>query len=593
MQRTLFSELEVSSEIKSAVEGIGLEKCSSLQAECIPLIMEGKDLLAKCISNAGVIDSYAIPAVEMVNTDLKEIQFLVLVSDRNRALQVAEELRVYTAKKEGVTVASIYHGQPDSVLERVAKSKPSILVSTMKPLEGLIDQEKVVFDDLKAIIADELSEIAAGTSEEAVDSLLESTTEDTQFIAYTRADTDPVLRIVEQFTEEYIQVSIEPSMELDPAMEEEVYEVGRMAKMEVLQRLIDFYDLHSSVLYCNTVNTGRELSRVLNLKGYRTAVLGAASTSSERNDAIDYFNAGDIDFLIVTDLGGEGLDLEGVQQVIQYELSHEVDDFGERARVASRNLIFVAPEEIAQLDVIEDALGKSLRRYQIPFIEGLGTEEENRCFDAISTRLVRGDFRRREAMVQRILAVAPSTCDALAAAIDHALEQQSKVRGFEDEARAMRKPPRQTAHGTQARDNFRRPAPPKKPRPGGGGQAMTQISLNVGYRDQIKPNHVVGAILGETGLSADCVGMIEIFDTNVLVEIAKEHSEFVLDRLNQTNINGIKIKAEPAYASTINGGKGGRGRGGSKRPGQGGGGPFRNKSGSQDKRGGNDGNYYD
>lgn len=603
MQRTLFSELEVSSEIKKTVEGIGLEKCSSLQAECIPLIIEGKDLLAKCISNAGVIVSYAISLVELADTDLKEIQFLVLVEDRARALQVSEGFRVFAESKPGLTIGCVYQGQPKSVQERVVSSKPHILVAPIRTLEKLIEDEQVVFDDLKTIVMDELSTLATGGHEEAIEALLESTTEDTQFVAYARDDSEPVLKVVEQFTEEYIQVSIEPSLDTSVSLTEEIYEVGKLHKMEVLQRLIDFHDLQASVLFCNSVVTAENLARLLKVKGYRTATLTAASTSAERNDAIDFFNAGDIDFLIVTDLGGRDLDLEGVQQVIQYELSPEVDDFCERARTNARNLVLVLPEEVSQLDVIEGGLRRSLRRYQIPFIEGTGTDEENRCFDAITTRLVRKDFRRRDALVHRLLSSTLSTNDAMGAAIDYALELQSKLRSGDDDGRAPRKNVRPQNNGRDRdrdrdRDSgFKRPAPMKKARPG-GGQAMTQISLNVGYRDQIKPNHVVGAILGETGLAADCVGMIEIFDTNVLVEIAKEHSDFVLDRLNQTNINGIKIKAEPAHAGHINAGKSGKDRGGrpgghNRRGGGGGGGGFRkgnNQGGGYDKRGGE---YYD
>lgn len=596
MQRTLFSELEISSEIKKAVEGIGLEKCSSLQAECIPLIIEGKDLLAKCISNAGVIVSYAISVVELADPELKEIQFLVLVEDRARALQVSEGLRVFAESKPGLTIGSLYHGQPKSVQERVVSSKPHILVATITSLEKLIEEELVVFDDLKTIVIDELSTLATGGHDEAIESLLESTTEDTQFVAYARDDSESVLKVVEQFTEEYIQVSIEPSLDTSVALTEEIYEVGKLQKMEVLQRLIDFHDLQASVLFCNSVVTGESLTRLLKVKGYRTATLTATSTSTERNDAIDFFNAGDIDFLIVTDLGGRDLDLEGVQQVIQFELSPEVDDFCERARTNAKNMVLVLPEEVSQLDVIEGGLRRSLRRYQIPFIEGTGTDEENRCFDAITTRLVRKDFRRRDALVHRLLSSTLSTNDAMGAAIDYALELQSKLRSGDDEGRAPRKNTRPQNSGRDRDGGFKRPAPMKKARPG-GGQAMTQISLNVGYRDQIKPNHVVGAILGETGLAADCVGMIEIFDTNVLVEIAKEHSDFVLDRLNQTNINGIKIKAEPAHAGHFSAGKSGKDRGGrpggNNRRGGGGGGGFRkgnNQGGGYDKRGGD---YYD
>ncbi|MCD8535720.1 MAG: DEAD/DEAH box helicase [Verrucomicrobia bacterium] len=404
--------------------------------------MEGKDVLAKCISNAGVVDAYAIPTVDSVDTNISEIQSLVLVNDRQRALIVAEEMRLYAEKKVGVSIGSIYTGQPGSVQDRVIKSKPHILVAQLKSLESLIEDEKVVFDELKLIVADELSDLANSGLEEAIETLLESTTEDTQFVAFTRSDSEIVLKVVEQFTDEYIQVSIEPAMEIEKPIIEEVYEVGRICKTEVLQRLLDFCDLQSSVLFVNSTVSAQSVRRVLDLKGYRTSCLTYSSTSAEKNDAMDYFNAGDIDFLIVTDLGAVGLDLEGVQQVIQYELSDEVDDFGDRVLLCEKNILLVAPEEISQLDIIEEAIGRSLKRFQVPFIEGLGTNDENRLFEAVSTRLVRNDFRRREAIIQRLLQVAPSTIDAMGAIMDYALEVQAKTRSGEDESRGARKPSR-------------------------------------------------------------------------------------------------------------------------------------------------------
>lgn len=595
MQRSLFSELQVSPEIKSAVEKIGLERCSSLQTECIPLIKDGKDVLAKCHSTAGIVETYGLAAIDSVDAEKSGIQFLIVATSRAHALSVTQQLRILNSENPKTTIGSIFNGQSTKLLERVVKSQPNILVATLPELAKCLDAEGIQFDDLKAIFIDGLSEIVSTTTDEIIETLLESTTEDTQFVAFTRSDSESVLRITEQFTEEYIQVSVEPALDLETSLKEEVIEIGKLSKMEVLDRLLETRELSPSVVFANSRQSVETLNTYFTSRGFKTASLISSTEDSAKNDTMDSFSAGDIDFIITTDLGGTGLDLDGIQSIIQYELSNEVDDFADRVKIYEKNIILVSENELDLVDAIESGLKKSLRRFQVPFVDGIGTDEENKLIEIIKTKLTRGDFRRRQDIVEKLLSTANGSFETISALVDYSLELQGKSRGGDD-SRPARKQGRQS--GGQRDNSFKRSAAPKKQRPV-NSQAMTQISLNVGYRDQIKPNHVVGAILGETGLSAECVGMIEIFDTNVLVEVAKEHSDFVLDRLNQTNINGIKIKAEQGQSGGNKNFKdrdrGRDNRSGGGRRGGGGGGGYRNKgnqSSSYDKRS-KDGGYYD
>ena len=578
MQRSLFSELQVSPEIKSAVEKIGLERCSSLQTECIPLIKERKDVLAKCQSSAGVVETYGLSVIDLVDSEKSGIQFLIVVSNRARVLSVTRSLRTLNAGTPNISIANIYNGQSAELLERVVKAQPHILVATLSELTKHIEEETISFDDLNAIIIDELSEVVATTTDEIIETLLESTTEDTQFVAFTNSDSESVLGVTEQFTEEYVQVSIEPSVDLESSLKEEVFETGKLSKPEVLERLLETQLVSPSVVFVNSRQSLESISDFFAERGYKTAKLNGSTEDSVKNDTMDTFSAGDIDFLVTTDLGSVGLDMDGIKSVIQYELSDEIDDFADRVKIHEKNIILVAKDELGQIDAIESALKKSLRRFQVPFLDGAGSDEENKLVDLLKAKLARGDFRQRQDIVEKLLSISKGSHETISVLIEHALDLQSKARG-NSEPRQSRRHSGQS--GGQRDNNFKRSAAPKKQRPA-NSQAMTQISLNVGYRDQIKPNHVVGAILGETGLSADCVGMIEIFDNNVLVEVAKEHSDLVLDSLNQTNINGIKIKAEFGHSGgSKNSNDRDRGRGNRSGGGRRGGGGYRNKGNNQ------------
>ena len=585
MSKKPLREFDFASDIQAGIDELGYELATSVQSECIPLLREGSDIAVISPRGSGQTVAYGVVAIEKVDLEKDVTQCLIVCPDRERALSSMEEIYRIGQQIENLTVGAIHMGADSERRAQLIASGRHILVVTPDVLDEVVESDDFDLDPIQMIVlvdADHLTDKAA-----KLEALVDETGSDKQFAIFAYKKTGALQELIDQITQDYMEVTIEPVIDTSNVSGELLYELGRGKKSDALPRILDAQRAHTGVVACNTTRTANEAADILERNGYIVALVNADADEETMDEARRVFGMGEVDFLVTSDAENWILEFQDPPTVIFFDTPMEAEDYANKSRGATQCFTMATTSDMPRVEAIEGARKRAFPRAEsLEFRESFDHPAAELLRD-LEKRLDKGASQRRHGVLECLLTRGYSLIDIARVLLDKAAEGGSSGsgrRGGSEGGRGGRSGGR--------RDGGERGGDKQRDRPSDSN--MRRISLNVGYDHAIKPNHVVGAILGETGLEAKSVGAIEIYDAKCIVEVETEHADFIIDRMNDTQINGVAILAEIAQG---NGGGGrsrsGRGGGGRKGGGRSGGGRSSGRGGrgrgrgSQGPRGGN------
>ena len=363
--QTTFSDLGLNESILTALNDMGYEKPSPIQAACIPHLLEGRDVLGMAQTGSGKTAAFSLPLLNNIDSELKAPQILVLAPTRELAVQVAEACNDFSKHMRGVNVLALYGGQRYDVQLRALRQGPQIVVGTPGRLLDHLKRGTLDLSNLRGLVLDEADEMLRMGFIEDVETIMAQIPEGHQNALFSATMPEAIRRITRRFMKDPQEVRIQSSITTRPDISQSYWTVwGR--KTDALVRFLEAEDFDAAIIFVRTKNATLEVAEALERSGYNSAALNGDMNQALREQTLERLKDGRLDILIATDVAARGLDVERISLVVNYDIPMDSESYvhriGRTGRAgASGHSISLACEEYAlNLPAIETYIGHSI-----------------------------------------------------------------------------------------------------------------------------------------------------------------------------------------------------------------------------------------
>jgi ATP-dependent RNA helicase DeaD len=409
MTSKLFSELGLSSDLLKAIDKLGFEQASPIQAAAIPLLMQGRDIVGQSQTGSGKTAAFGIPMVEKVDAALRAAQALILCPTRELAAQVAEEIHKLAFFKRGIHALPIYGGQSYDRQFLGLKQGAQIVIGTPGRVMDHMRRGTLRLDALKMVILDEADEMLNMGFRDDIDAILKAAPATRQTVFFSATIPPPIRELIAKHARDPQTVKIEQKALTVPTVEQIYYEVDSRDKVELLTRLVDLHDFRLGIIFCNTKRMVDDLVDHLNAQGYSADRLHGDMSQAQRDRVMNKFRKSGLDFLVATDVAARGIDVDDVEVVFNFDLPYDVEDYvhrigrtGRKGRTG-RAISFAPGREVFQIRNIERYANVRIQRGRIPSATEVSDARAGVFLDKLRETLKSGEYRRYDHFVERLL----------------------------------------------------------------------------------------------------------------------------------------------------------------------------------------------
>ncbi|MEE7531351.1 DEAD/DEAH family ATP-dependent RNA helicase [Klebsiella huaxiensis] len=552
---TTFADLGLKAPILEALNDLGYEKPSPIQAECIPHLLGGRDVLGMAQTGSGKTAAFSLPLLNNLDPELKAPQILVLAPTRELAVQVAEAMTDFSKHMRGVNVVALYGGQRYDVQLRALRQGPQIVVGTPGRLLDHLKRGTLDLSKLSGLVLDEADEMLRMGFIEDVETIMAQIPEGHQTALFSATMPEAIRRITRRFMKEPQEVRIQSSVTTRPDISQSYWTAYGMRKNEALVRFLEAEDFDAAIIFVRTKNATLEVAEALERSGYNSAALNGDMNQSLREQTLERLKDGRLDILIATDVAARGLDVERISLVVNYDIPMDSESYVHRigrtgrAGRAGRALLFVENRERRLLRNIERTMKLTIPEVELPNAELLGKRRLEKFAAKVQQQLESSDLDQYRALLAKIQPSAEGEeldVETLAAALlkmaqgerplilppDAPMRPKREFRDRDDrfERRGDRhdRGPRGDRPERSGEDR------PKRERRDVGDMELYRIE--VGRDDGVEVRHIVGAIANEGDISSRYIGNIKLFASHSTIELPKGMPGEVLQHFTRTRI---------------------------------------------------------
>src|SRR5580704_818959 len=423
MTPKLFSELGLSPELLKAIEKLGFEQAAPIQAEAIPLLMQGRDVVGQSQTGSGKTAAFAAPAIEKVDVSQRTTQVLILCPTRELAIQVSEEVHKLALFKRGVHALPVYGGQSYDRQLVGLRQGAHIVIGTPGRVMDHMRRGTLRLATIKMVILDEVDVMLNMGFRDDIEHILQATPKERQTVFFSATIPRPIQQLIEKYSRNPQQVRIEQKALTVPTVEQVYYEVDRRYKIDLLTRLIDIHDLKLGIIFCNTKRMVDDLVDHLNAQGYSADRLHGDMTQLMRDRVMQKFRKSGLEFLVATDVAARGIDVDDVEVVFNYDLPYDGEDYvhrigrtGRKGR-SGRAISFASGREIFQIRNIERYTNMRIQRGQPPTANEVEEARTLVFLDKLRATLTSGEYKRHDRLIERLLEEGFASTDIISALI--------------------------------------------------------------------------------------------------------------------------------------------------------------------------------
>ncbi|HDT6566646.1 TPA: DEAD/DEAH family ATP-dependent RNA helicase [Enterobacter cloacae] len=589
---TTFADLGLKAPILEALNDLGYEKPSPIQAECIPHLLSGRDVLGMAQTGSGKTAAFSLPLLNNIDPDLRAPQILVLAPTRELAVQVAEAMTEFSKHMRGVNVVALYGGQRYDVQLRALRQGPQIVVGTPGRLLDHLKRGTLELSKLSGLVLDEADEMLRMGFIEDVETIMAQIPEGHQTALFSATMPEAIRRITRRFMKEPQEVRIQSSVTTRPDISQSYWSVYGMRKNEALVRFLEAEDFDAAIIFVRTKNATLEVAEALERNGYNSAALNGDMNQALREQTLERLKDGRLDILIATDVAARGLDVERISLVVNYDIPMDSESYVHRigrtgrAGRAGRALLFVENRERRLLRNIERTMKLTIPEAELPNAELLGKRRLEKFAAKVQQQLESSDLDQYRALLAQIQPTAEGEeldIETLAAALLKMAQGERTLIVPPDAPMRPRREFRDRDDRFERRGD-RNDRGPRGDRSERGGEdrprrerrdagEMELYRIEVGRDDGVEVRHIVGAIANEGDISSRYIGNIKLFASHSTIELPKGMPGEVLQHFTRTRILNKPMNMQllgDAQPRPDRGGErrgGGRGFGGERREG--------------------------
>ncbi|MDD2885573.1 MAG: DEAD/DEAH box helicase [Dechloromonas sp.] len=563
-----FAELGLSDALLKTLGEIGYETPSPIQAQCIPILLEGHDMIGMAQTGTGKTAAFALPLMEQIDIKVAKPQALILTPTRELAIQVAEALQSYAKNLPGFHVLPIYGGQSYTIQLKQLARGAHVIVGTPGRVMDHLERKTLNLDHLKTMVLDEADEMLRMGFIDDVEWILERTPAQHQTALFSATMPDQIRRVAQKYLVDPREIKIKSATATVAAIRQVYWQVSGMHKLDALTRILEVEeDFDAAIIFVRTKTATVELADKLNARGYAAAALNGDLNQQMRERVIEQLKSGALDIVIATDVAARGIDVPRVSHVVNYDIPYDTEAYVHRIGRTGRAgrtgnaILFVAPREIRMLRTIERATRQPIAPLTLPSRADV-TNKRVTDFKAKVAEVLNAeglDFFAN--IVSQIAEEQNVSAEEVAAALammaqeikplQIAGEDPAPARNFERDARPgvfgereQRKPrfedrgERTNSDRPRFEDHPRREERAPRPAPTGD---MIRYRIDVGRDHGVEVRDIVGAIANEAGIESRFIGRIGLYEESSTVELPAGMPGEAANALKRTRIRGVPI----------------------------------------------------
>lgn len=565
-----FSDLNLPAPILQAVTDQGYETPSPIQAESIPALLDGRDLLGQAQTGTGKTAAFALPLLANIDPNNRATQLLILAPTRELAIQVAEACQDYAKHLKGINVVPIYGGQSYPIQLKQLNRGAQVVVGTPGRVMDHMRRKTLSLDGLKALVLDEADEMLRMGFIDDVKWVLEQSPSDRQIALFSATMPREVKRVADQHLQNPVHIKIASKTATGANISQRYWIVRGSHKLDAITRILENEESAGVIVFVRTKNATVELSDKLSARGFRSEALNGDIPQANREKIIDRLRSGKLNILVATDVVARGLDVERISHVINYDVPHDTESYIHRigrtgrAGRSGKAILFVAPREKRMLFSIERATKQPIEPMELPSIADINKNRVARFKETIAETITSKKLDFFSTLVTEMQQETELSSDQIAAALafmaqgdnslimdEAAMAREAKTthssagfdrserseRGGRDRGRSERGDRRERSHEDKPTPN--KNATPLNDHP---DVEMRRFRLEVGRRNSVKPGNIVGCIANEADLESKYIGEIEIRDGYSTVDLPADMPKEVMSILKRARVAGRPLE---------------------------------------------------
>jgi len=363
-----FGEIELKYEIARSLAEIGYKEPTPIQAQVIPLMMDGRDIVGQAQTGTGKTAAFGIPMAQVLSPEVKEVQAIVLVPTRELCIQVSKEL-YRLGKYRGLKVVPVYGGQPISTQLRLLEQGAHIVVGTPGRVMDHMERRTLSLDKIRVAILDEADRMLDIGFAPDMERILRITPKERQTALFSATIPPFLQRMVRHYMVDPVWISVHPEQATVPEIQQVYYEVAERDKLKGVEGMLTEHGKGArTLIFCNMqVGVDRLASRLRKL-GYNAEGIHGGLPQTKRLRVLSDFKEGKLNVLVATNVASRGLDIPDVAHVINYDAPQNAEDYihriGRTARMGKTGLAstFIAEWDFEILHQVRGVVGDSLQQ---------------------------------------------------------------------------------------------------------------------------------------------------------------------------------------------------------------------------------------
>lgn len=557
METVKFDELQLDERMIRAITEMGFEEASPIQAQAIPVVLEGRDIIGQAQTGTGKTAAFGLPLLQKVNPKVKKLQAIVLLPTRELAIQVAEEMRRFSKFMHGIKVLPVYGGQDIVKQIRSLKDGTQIMVGTPGRVMDHMRRKTVKVDYVHTVVLDEADEMLNMGFLEDMETILSQLPEQRQTLMFSATMPQAIADIARRFQNSPVTVRVIKKELTVPKVTQYYYEVKPKNKVEVMCRILDMYAPKLSIAFCNTKRQVDELVQALQGRGYFAEGLHGDLKQIQRDRVMNGFRNGRTEILVATDVAARGIDVGDVEAVFNYDVPQDdeyyVHRIGRTGRAGREGKAFslVVGREVYKLRDIQRYCKTKIIPQAIPSLNDITEIKVEKILDQVAEVLEDSDLSKMVTIIEKKLLEEDYTSLDLAAALlkmamgednEDIIDCSVQPRSLDElGSYGQRGRSRGCDRGGYGRSSRRGSADY-----GLGEETMSRLFINIGRAQRVTPGDILGAVAGESGIPGRMVGSIDMYDGYTFVDVPGKYAEAVLKAMAHAKIKGKSVHVEKA-----------------------------------------------
>jgi ATP-dependent RNA helicase DeaD len=550
-----FAALGLCDALLVALDALGYEEPTPIQRETIPILLTGQDLLGQAATGTGKTAAFALPALQMIDTERREPQVLVLVPTRELAVQVSEAMFRY-GRELGVKVVPVFGGQPIARQLQALDRGVHVVVATPGRALDHIGRGSLELESIHTVILDEADEMLDMGFTDDIEAILESTPRDRQTVLFSATMPGRIRSIAERYQRDPQRITVgRPDSETGAKalVRQTVYVVQRAHKPSALGRILDIEAPKAALVFCRTRTEVDQLTETMNARGYRAEALHGGMDQAQRDRVMSRLRDGTAELLVATDVAARGLDVDALTHVVNYDVPSAAESYVHRIGRVGRAgregvaITLAEPRERRGLENIERLTKQRFEIAKVPTVSDLRERQVELTVAAVREALSAVDLDDYNTVLHALAGEDSDRNIALAA-----IKLVHEARGATiDELEIPDASDRLRGRPSGSVKKSDRTSPPSRRErravrggtTAGDARVSTAfIHVSLGRKAGVRPGDLVGAIANETGLAGREIGPIRIADTYSVVGVPETSVDRVIETMQSTTMRGKRAR---------------------------------------------------